>query len=120
MAVAPLYEGSAFILRSPKIESKKSEMCQLSFQYHILKMNGYPTLVDEAVAILAIFMIEIHGELNSTLPFIIFHLPEDGTRSKLALDTLDVPNGCLVVSIPTHTIKNRKYQFEFEARDSRN
>ena len=28
-----------------------------------------------------------------------------------------MPNGCAVVEIPTHVIKNRKYQFEFEARD---
>ena len=44
---------------------------------------------------------------------------ENGKRSKLALDTLDLPNGCAVVEIPTHVIKNRKYHFEFEARDRR-
>ena len=31
-----------------------------------------------------------------------------------------MPNGCAVVEIPTHVIKNRKYQFEFEGRDRRN
>jgi len=35
------------------------------------------------------------------------------------LDTLDLPNGCAVVEIPTHVIKDRKYQFEFEARHIR-
>ena len=52
------------------MESKISEMCQLSFQYHILKMNGHPTSTGEPVAILAVFMIEIHGEriLNRPKP----------------------------------------------------
>lgn len=36
------------------------------------------------------------------------------------MDTLDLPNGCAVVEIPTHVIKHRKYQFEFEGRDRRN
>lgn len=37
-------------------------MCKFSFQYHILKMNGFPS--DEPVAILAVFMIETQGESN--------------------------------------------------------
>ena len=57
IAVAPLYQGSSFILKSPKIQSRESKMCQFSFQYHILKMNGYPS--NDPVAILAVFMIEI-------------------------------------------------------------
>ena len=107
------------------MESKINEMCQLSFQYHILKMNGHPTSAGEPVAMLAVFMIEIHGQciLNrpklSSLSYRLYHLKflEDGTRSKLALVTLDVPNGCAQVRIPTHMMKNRKYQFEFEGRD---
>ena len=68
IAVASLYQGSSFILKSPKIESRESRMCQFSFQYHILKMNGYPS--DEPVAILAVFMIEIQGEFDFINPLL--------------------------------------------------
>ena len=66
IAVAALYQEDSFILKSPKIESKESKLCQFSFQYHILKSNGLPT--DEPVAILAIFMIEIQGWSNFIPP----------------------------------------------------
>ena len=76
IAVAPLYQGSSFILKSPKIESRESKMCQFSFQYHILKMNGYPS--DEPVAILAVFMIEIQGEFNFITPLSFWNFKKMG------------------------------------------
>ena len=67
IVIAPLLnQEDSFILKSPKIESKESKMCLFSFQYHILKMNGYPA--DEPVAILAVFMIEIQGWSNFIPP----------------------------------------------------
>ena len=66
IAVAPLFQGSSYILKSPTIQSNESKMCKFSFQYHILKMNGFPS--DEPVAILAVFMIEIQGESNFIPP----------------------------------------------------